>query len=154
MRITLYGALAGVEVLLMLGVAATASARTQPEDPIGIGNLFVAEESPTAGLTTGPDAGVLRERLVRLDHDVLEVARVNAGRAEVSPAVLRLDLFEDVALNAVVERKARPRPDTGSLVKSRDGRWVRMPMERSARRRATTGREARQPDGRPPRGAV
>lgn len=104
MRISLYGALAGLEVLLMLGVAATASVQTQPEDRIGTGSLFVAAESPTASLTTGPDAGVLRERFVRLDHDVLEAARVNAGRAEVPPALLRLDLFDDVALNAVVER--------------------------------------------------
>jgi len=104
MRISLYGALAGLEVLLMLGVAAAASAQTQPEDRIGIGSLFVAAESSTAGLATGPDAGVLRERFVRLDHDVLEAARVNAGRAEVPPALLRLDLFDDVAFNAVVER--------------------------------------------------
>ena len=80
------------------GIQTGATIRTR------FGSLFAAAESPTARLTTRPDAAVLRERFVRLDHDVLAAARLNAGRADVPPAVLRLDLFDDVALNAVVER--------------------------------------------------
>ena len=69
-----------------------------------LGRLFAATNAPTAQLTSRPDAAVLRERLVRLDHDVLAAARRNAGRADVPPAVLRLDLFNDVVLHAIVER--------------------------------------------------
>ena len=69
-----------------------------------VGRLFVAGETPTARLSARPGAGVLRERIVRLDRDVLAVARTSAGRVDARPAVVRLDLFDGVAFNAVVER--------------------------------------------------
>ena len=80
-----------------------ASVDAQPfSDPVG--RLFVAAETPTARLSARPGAGVLRERTVRMDHDVLAVARMRVGRVDARPAVVRLDLFDDVAFNAVVER--------------------------------------------------
>ena len=90
-------------VVLLLVAVTVVRVDAQP-DSDRLGRLFVAAESPTAHLTIRPDAAVLRERLVRLDHDVLAAARMNAGRTDVPPAVLRLDLFDDVALHAVVER--------------------------------------------------
>ena len=69
-----------------------------------VGRLFVAAETPTGHATTRPGEGVLRERIVRLDHDVLAAARLSAGRVDARPGVVRLDLFDDVAFNAVVER--------------------------------------------------
>ena len=69
-----------------------------------VGRLFVAGETPAARLSARPGAGVLRERIVRLDRDVLAVARTSAGRVDARPAVVRLDLFDGVAFNAVVER--------------------------------------------------
>ena len=93
---------AGLAALLMIGTA-TASAQ-QWEDRIGFGSLFVAAEPPRRVWKTGTAAAVLRERFVRLDQDVLEAARVNAGRADLPPTIVRLTLFDDVVLNAVVER--------------------------------------------------
>ena len=48
------------------------------------------------------------QRLVRLDPDLLRIARVNADTDK--PAILRLNLFDDVVLDAIVERTG---PTTG-----------------------------------------
>ena len=75
-----------------------------------IASLFAdAEDAVPAGFASEPDDTttiVLQQRLVRLDRELLAMARqhLNAGRADAPPAVLRLNLFNDVVLDAVVER--------------------------------------------------
>ena len=75
-----------------------------------IASLFTAaEDAAPAGFASEPDDTTtiaLQQRLVRLDRELLAMARqsLNAGRADAPPAVLRLNLFNDVVLDAVVER--------------------------------------------------
>ena len=46
---------------------------------------------------------VMRERLVQVDRDLLMAARVNAGRPSTGAGLLRLNLFEDVVLGALID---------------------------------------------------
>ena len=89
-------------LLFLVSVAASAAAQSGRTD----GQLFVAAE-PEAALADpeiGPDGStVLRQRLARIDDDLLEAARRAAGRAGIAPPMLQLNLFEDVLLRAVVD---------------------------------------------------
>ena len=85
-------------LLVLVGFVASVSA--QP----GSG-LFVAEAPWPA--PAGPEselnaATVLRQRLARIDHEILTAARLSVGNAVAQPAVVRLNLFDDVVLDAVV----------------------------------------------------
>lgn len=51
-----------------------------------------------------PAASVLRQRPVQLNRDLLTRARISAGDPDALPRVLRLNLFADVVVDAVVER--------------------------------------------------
>ena len=88
--------------LVLAGLAASVVDAQPVAEPA---NLFaVVEPVALARLTTGPDTTpVVRQRLVRLDQDLLSTARSNVGRADAPPAVLRLNLFDDIALDAAVE---------------------------------------------------
>ena len=57
-------------------VTPAATAASQPDRPTG-GPLFVAVEAEAvlADLERGPDASVLRQRLVRVEEEILESAR-------------------------------------------------------------------------------
>ncbi len=86
-------------------VALAATAASQPGPPTG-GPLFVAVEAETAVADPRIGAGVLtvhRQRLARVDDEILESTRLVAGQG-IAPASLRLNLFEDVLLRAVVDR--------------------------------------------------
>ena len=61
--------------------------------------VFVEIGPPGAASSVIPAPGILRERLVRIDRDRLE-----AARAVAQAPVLRLNLFDDVMLDAVVDR--------------------------------------------------
>ncbi len=66
--------------------------------------LFIDVEPAPAAATAGTETGA-RERFVGIDPDLLETARVEAGRAGATP-VLRLNLFDDVVLDAIVDHTA------------------------------------------------
>ena len=89
-------------VLVLVALAATAASQAGP--PTG-GPLFVTGdgEAALAEPESSPDASVLRQRLARVvDDEILESARLAAGQG-IAPAILRLNLFEDVLLRAVVD---------------------------------------------------
>ena len=76
-----------------------------PAQPAQQGDLFIAAETENrAAPATEPDAGVLRARFVQVDSSLLETARLNTGRLDATPTLLRLGLFDDVVLAAAVER--------------------------------------------------
>ncbi len=86
-------------------VSLAASAASQPAGRPA--PLFVAAEPEAALADPGirpDDTTVLRQRLARIDDDILEAARRAAGRAGIASPTLRLNLFEDVLLGAVVDR--------------------------------------------------
>ena len=71
------------------------------------GGLFVAE--PRVAAAHGPERGsrsaatVLRQRFAGIDREILTAARLHVDRAVAEPAVVRLNLFDDVVLDAVVQ---------------------------------------------------
>ena len=90
-------------VLGVAGVAVTLHAQT-PTD-----QLFLAVEPGAIANVADPTlqpggATVLRQRLARVDLDLLADARVNAGRPGAARAPLRLNLFDDVVLGVEIER--------------------------------------------------
>ena len=69
------------------------------------GDLFVAVEAAAPSVSaTEADAAVLRERFVGVDFALLDDARLSAGSAGAAPTLLRLHLFDDDLLSAVVDR--------------------------------------------------
>ena len=89
---------------LLVFVCLAAIAAAQPTDPTR--GVFVAGATGGAVDRSGlaGNAPVLRERLVRLDHELLQTARVDAGQHGAGMTVLRLNLFHDVVLDMVVSR--------------------------------------------------
>ncbi len=74
----------------------------QPTETPSDGLFVAVEAGPPQGLDASADE-IVRQRLVRPDRDRLAAVRVNAGRPGASPPVLRLNLFEDAVLRAVVD---------------------------------------------------
>ena len=70
---------------------------------VSLARPLAAEELPTLQASTR----VLRSRSVAVDAD--QLARTRTAVAEARPAMLRLNLFPDVGLNAVIERTAETR---------------------------------------------
>ena len=89
------GAVAGLLVVGGFVVGARAEqARTE--------DLFIAVDAAAMTRPQTSDPGVLRERSVRVDASLLDIAQLAAGRW-VTPTLLRAQLFEDVAFSAVVD---------------------------------------------------
>ena len=78
--------------LLAVALVGSATALAQP-----VGGLFIGAETDSGAR---PEAGVLRERVTRIDLDALEGVRA-AANAD-APAPLVLNLFSDARLNAVI----------------------------------------------------
>ena len=88
-------------LLVLAGLVASVAAQpTPPRDFFLAEPNDVAVDGPGIGLNA---ASILRQRLARLDHDILTPARLNAARAATQPTVLRLNLFDDVVPRAVVD---------------------------------------------------
>ena len=71
-------------------------------------DLFLAVADPTGPALDGPGIAssavtVLRQRVVRVDHEILATVRLRAARAY-RANVLRLNLFDDVVLHTAVDR--------------------------------------------------
>lgn len=89
--------------LMLVGLVAGAAGQPVP------GSLFIAagQAGATAALVE-PDGdphvgGVLRQRLVHIDQEMLEAARLGAVETARQPPALRLNLFDDLLLRAVVD---------------------------------------------------
>ena len=90
-------------LLVLVGLVANVAA--QPTTPTR--GLFLAEATGVAadghGLASNAPT-VLRQRLARVDHEILQAARVHAGRYDALPTVLRLNFFTDTVLDVVINR--------------------------------------------------
>ena len=93
----------GHVALMLVGVVAGAAGQ-----PVPGSSLFVA--TGPAGATAAPvkpagdpHVAVLRQRLVRIDREVLEAARLGAVETARQPPALRLNLFDGLVLRAVVD---------------------------------------------------
>ena len=84
-----------IGTLLLCSVVVSSAQPAETQAPA----LFVAAP---AGLDMGSNAMILRQRFARPDRELLTSARVNAGRSEAAPSVLRLNLFEDALLDVVI----------------------------------------------------
>lgn len=69
-------------------------------------DVFVAAPGPGTGPSAGPPAGVLRSRFATINFDVLNAAATPGD-------VVRLNLFDDVCFDAVLERIGRSGPAGG-----------------------------------------
>ena len=93
--------LLAVQCLLVGLLGLVANVGAQPS-----AGLFVAEAPPLA--PAAPDraardaASVLRNRFARIDDDILTAARLRVDDPAARPAVVRLNLFDDVVLDAAV----------------------------------------------------
>ena len=65
-------------------------------------DLFVAVEDDAQ--RSRSDAATVRERLVAVDLELLDAARTNVGLPSTGEKVLRLNLFDDAMLDAVIDR--------------------------------------------------
>ena len=90
-------------LLLLVGFVPSVAAQTgSPPD------LFLAVADPTGLALDGPGIAssavtVLRQRVVRVDHEILATVRLRAARGY-RANVLRLNLFDDVVLHSAVAR--------------------------------------------------
>ena len=87
-------------VILLASMLASADAQDAK-----VRSLFVAIGPAPGALSAGTEVGA-SERFVGIDRELLETARVEAGRAGASPPVLRLNLFDDVVLDTIVDHTA------------------------------------------------
>ena len=90
-------------LLILVGLVVNVAAR--PTTPTR--GLFLAEAIGVAadGHRLASNAPtVLRQRFARVDHEILQAARVNAGQYDALPTVLRLNLFTDTVLDVVINR--------------------------------------------------
>ncbi len=86
-------------LLVLVGFVSNAAAQSGRD-------LFLPELTGVAldGPGIGPNAvTVLRQRLVRVDHEILATARLHAARPATQPTVLLLNLFDDVVLRAAID---------------------------------------------------
>ena len=88
--------------LVVFGLLFSHSVLPAAQAPRTNGDLFVAVgAAPERSMAT---PGTMRERFVRIDRELLTAARVSAGRpGRTGTGLLRLNLFDDVVLRAVVD---------------------------------------------------
>ena len=91
----MYATVTSGALLFVLGAAAAGAQPGGAPDP-----LFLATEPQAAPLAPEPGSAVLRQRFAHIDREVLEAARLAAGRG--SAPVLLLNLFSDTEFRVVV----------------------------------------------------
>ena len=90
-------------LLFLIGLVPSAAAQSGPPHDLFLAVAEPTGRAPLAGPGIGATVTVLRQRLVRVDHEILSAARLHVARATTELKMLRLNLFDDVVLRATID---------------------------------------------------